>query len=86
MNAQILTNINSFFKKRLIELLGVLLLIFGIFILASIISYSPDDPNFIYAVEKSEIKNIGVFYGSVIADLLLQSFGLISFSRSCRIA
>ena len=31
----------------------------SIFLLASIISYTPDDPNFIYYPENTEIKNIG---------------------------
>ena len=78
MNSQILTNINSFLRKRLIESLGVLLILTGIFLLAIIISYSPDDPNFIYTPENVEINNIGGFYGSVISDFFLQSLGLIS--------
>jgi len=78
MKSQILTNINSFLRKRIIESFGVLLIFIGIFLLAIIISYSPDDPNFIYTPENVEINNIGGFYGSVIADFFLQSFGLIS--------
>ena len=78
MNSQILTQINSFFKNKLIEFFGILLILCSIFIFTSIISYSPDDPNFIYAPENIEIKNIGGFYGSVISDFLLQSIGLVS--------
>jgi len=78
MNSQILTNINNFIKKRLIESLGVSLIFIGILLLAVIVSYSPSDPNFIYNPENAEIKNIGGFYGSVVADFLLQSLGLIS--------
>ena len=78
MNSQILTKINDFIKNRLIEFLGALLMIVSIFLLASIVSYSPSDPNFIYTPENTEIKNIGGFYGSVISDFLLQSLGLIS--------
>tara|TARA_Y100000590_G_scaffold116841_1_gene133353 strand:+ start:2479 stop:4605 length:2127 start_codon:yes stop_codon:yes gene_type:complete len=79
MNSQILTNINNFIRKRLIESLGVLSVLLSIFLLFSIASYSPSDPNFIYTPENSQIKNLGGFYGSVISDFLLQSFGLISF-------
>ena len=79
MNSEILIKINNFIKNRLIELLGALLVLFSIFLLASIISYSPSDPNFIYTPENTEIKNVGGFYGSVISDFLLQSLGLISF-------
>ena len=79
MNSQILVKINSFIKNKLIELSGTLLILSGIFLLASIVSYSPSDPNFIYTPESVEIKNFGGFYGSVIADFLLQSIGIISF-------
>ena len=78
MNSQILVKINNFIKNRLIELLGALLILVSIFLLATIVSYSPGDPNFIYQSESTEIKNIGGFYGSVISDFLLQSLGLIS--------
>ena len=78
MKSQILIKINHFLKNRLIELLGLLLMFFSIFLLASIVTYSPSDPNFIYSPENTEIKNIGGFYGSVISDFLLQSIGLIS--------
>ena len=61
MNSQILTNINSFLRKRLIESLGVLLILTGIFLLAIIISYSPDDPNFIYTPENVEINNMYIY-------------------------
>ena len=79
MNSQILTKINNFAKRRLIEFFGILMLVAGAFLFVSIVTYSPGDPNFIYSPENAEIKNIGGFYGSVISDLLLQSLGLISF-------
>ena len=78
MNSQILTKINNFIKNRLIEFSGIVLIVISIFILASIVSYSPSDPNFIYETEKTEINNIMGFYGSVTSDFLLQSLGLIS--------
>ena len=76
MNPKILLTINNFLKDRLIEISGILLIIAGIFLIISIVSYSPSDPNFIYQPENVEIKNIGGFYGSVISDFLLQSIGL----------
>ena len=78
MNSLILKKINNFTKNRLMEILGVVLIFISIFLLASIVSYSPSDPNFIYSPENRQINNIGGFYGSVISDLLLQSLGLIS--------
>ena len=78
MRSQILTNINNFIKKRLIETFGLILILFGMFLFAIIMTYSPSDPNFIYTPENVEINNVGGFYGSVISDFLLQSIGLIS--------
>ena len=78
MDSQILKKINNFVKNRLIELCGILLILVSFFLLVSIATYSPSDPNFIYKPENVEIKNIGGFYGSVISDFLLQSLGLIS--------
>tara|TARA_B110000438_G_C15804294_1_gene646573 strand:- start:262 stop:2376 length:2115 start_codon:yes stop_codon:yes gene_type:complete len=78
MKSPILLKINIFVKNRLIELLGVLLIFFSFFLFLSIISYSPSDPNFIYNIESTQIKNICGFYGSVISDFLLQSIGLVS--------
>ena len=91
MKSQVLTKINNFAKNRLIEFSGFFLIFVSFFLLASIVTYSPsdpnfiyspDDPNFIYSPETTRIKNIGGFYGSVISDLLLQSIGLISILLS----
>ena len=79
MNSQVLIKINNFIKNRLIEIIGIILMIASIFLLMSIISYSPSDPNFIYTPENVQIKNIWGFYGSVISDFFLQSLGLVSF-------
>ena len=79
MNSETLTKINGFVKNRLIELSSSIIILIDIFLLLSILSYSPSDPNFIYNPENIKINNIGGFYGSVISDLLLQAFGLISF-------
>ena len=69
--------VKDFAQKRLIELIGALILIFSILIFLALITYSPNDPNFIYP-ENREIKNILGINGSISADFLLQSIGLIS--------
>ena len=79
MNSQILTKINGFVKNRLIEFVGAILALISIFLLISILSYSPSDPNFIYNPENIEINNFGGFYGSVASDFFLQAIGLVSF-------
>ena len=67
-----------FFYKRLAEIIGFLILISGIILFISLLSYSPEDPNFIFP-ENTEIKNIFGFHGSFLADLFLQSVGLIAY-------
>jgi S-DNA-T family DNA segregation ATPase FtsK/SpoIIIE len=68
----------NFSINRLIEIVGATLAIVGLLFLISLISYSPEDPNFIFP-ENTEIKNILGFRGSFISDLFLQSFGFIVF-------
>ena len=67
-----------FTVKRLIEILGFVVLSLGILLLISLISYSPNDPNFIFS-DSIEIKNLLGFRGSFVSDLFFQSIGLISY-------
>ena len=70
-------NTINFVINRVIEITGISIVILGIFLLVSLISFSPDDPNFIFP-KNTIIKNILGFRGSFSADLFFQSFGLIS--------
>ena len=79
MKSAIFAKTNSFIKHRLIELIGISLISVGLYLLISLVTYSPNDPNFIYRPENTEVKNFGGFYGSVISDFLFQSIGLVSF-------
>ena len=79
MTSHILSKINIFLKKRLIEFSGILLIIIGVFLFTSFASYSPADPNLIYKPDSFEIKNLGGYYGGVISDFLLQAIGVIAF-------
>ena len=81
MKSQILLKINSFIKNRLIELSGALLIIVSVFLFLAIITYSSGQDSIIMKSDNPEIdlKNFGGFYGSAIADLLLQSVGFIIF-------
>ena len=65
-------------KKRIIELFGVILAAISLLLIISFISYSPDDPNFIFP-ENTKIKNLLGSNGSYISDVFMQSFGLMSF-------
>ncbi len=68
----------DFTIKRIIEIFGIVLIIFSIFLLISFASYSPEDPNFIFNSEK-EIENLLGFRGSYTSDIFFQSFGVISY-------
>ena len=68
----------EFTINRLIEILGIFIILLGILLFISLISYSPEDPNFIFP-ENTEIKNILGFQGSFTSDLFFQSIGLISY-------
>ena len=74
---KIVKNSFDFVINRLIELLGFCITIIGLLLLISLISYSPEDPNFIFTGEK-EIKNVLGFKGSIISDIFFQSIGLTS--------
>jgi len=67
-----------FITNRLIEIIGILVTIFGVLLFIALISYSPSDPNFIFS-DNTKIKNLLGFQGSYISDLFFQSIGLISF-------
>ena len=68
----------NFTVKRLAEIFGLLIFLGGLFLLVSLISYSPADPNFIFP-ENTEIKNILGYRGSFVSDLFLQSIGLNAY-------
>ena len=70
-------NALNFSINKVIEIFGLGVSIIGILLLISLISFSPDDPNFIFP-ENTPIKNILGFQGSLIADFFFQSFGLIA--------
>ena len=67
-----------FIVKRLSEISGIFILISGFLLFISLITYSPEDPNFIFP-ENMEIKNWLGFKGSYISDLFFQSVGLTSY-------
>ena len=73
-----INKISDFIIRRLAELVGIFLVVISILLFISLISYSPDDPNFIFP-ENQEIKNLLGFRGSLIADIFFQSIGLVSY-------
>ena len=68
----------NFAIKRLAEIFGIVISLSGLALLAALVSFSPDDPNFIFP-ENTQIKNLLGFQGSFISDLFFQSIGLVSY-------
>ena len=68
----------NFALNRLAEIFGILISSAGVMLFLALITYSPNDPNFIFP-DNTKIENLMGFQGSFISDLFFQSVGLISF-------
>ena len=68
----------NFAIKRIAEIFGIIIFGSGLLLLISLLSYSPDDPNFIFP-DNTQIKNLLGFQGSFISDIFFQSVGLVSY-------
>ena len=75
---KIINSTLQFTINRVIEIIGIGISIVGLLVFISLISYSPDDPNFIFP-ENTEIKNLLGFQGSYVSDIFFQSIGIISY-------
>ena len=68
----------NFAIKRLAEIFGIIIFTSGTILLVALITYSPEDPNFIFP-QNTEIKNLFGFEGSFVSDLFFQSVGLVAY-------
>jgi len=68
----------NFTIKRLAEIFGIIISVAGIMLLIALITYSPEDPNFVFP-NNTVIDNLLGFKGSFISDLFFQSIGLIAY-------
>ena len=68
----------NFAIKRLAEIFGISISLVGTMLLLALITYSPNDPNFIFP-DNTTIENFMGFHGSFVSDLLFQSVGLIAY-------
>ena len=68
----------NFTIQRLAEIFGVIISLAGVMLMLALITYSPNDPNFIFP-ENTKIENLMGFQGSFTSDLFFQSVGLISY-------
>ena len=66
----------NFTIKRLAEIFGITVFGAGFLLLLALLTYSPEDPNFIFP-ESTKIKNILGFQGSFVSDVFFQSIGLV---------
>ena len=79
INKAIYYNTLDFFKKRIVEVCGLILVsVFGVFTY-SLINYSPNNETLIYKIDKEVTGGLFEIYSNMSADFFLQSFGLISF-------
>ncbi len=74
---KIAKNTLNFVYKRFIELIGFCISIMGLMLLIALLTYSPEDPNFIFS-DDVQIKNILGLKGSIVSDIFFQSVGLVS--------
>ena len=68
----------NFTLKRLAEIFGILISLTGVILFLALITYSPNDPNFIFP-DNTKIENLMGFQGSFVSDLFFQSVGIISY-------
>ena len=68
----------NFTIKRIAEIFGITVFCAGVLLLLALITYSPEDPNFIFP-ENTKIENILGFQGSFVSDVFFQSIGLVSY-------
>ena len=68
----------NFALKRLTEIFGALIALAGLMLFLALITYSPNDPNFIFP-DNTTIENLMGFKGSFVSDLFFQSVGLIAY-------
>jgi S-DNA-T family DNA segregation ATPase FtsK/SpoIIIE len=68
----------NFTIQRLAEIFGVIISLTGVMLMLALITYSPNDPNFIFP-KNTNIENLMGFQGSFVSDLFFQSVGLISY-------
>jgi len=85
LNSNTYNIVLDFFKRRFLELFGLILVGFFFLFIYSLINYSPEDTTLIYRPNSLETENILKTYPGIVADFFLQCFGLVSFLLSVSI-
>ncbi len=71
-------DLKAFIFNRLIEIFAIGLFLLAILLSLAVVTYTPDDPNFIFS-EGQKVKNLLGINGSIVSDFFFQSVGLISY-------
>jgi S-DNA-T family DNA segregation ATPase FtsK/SpoIIIE len=71
--------LRAFFRRRLAETIGLVLLAFCVAMALALATWSVEDPSFNHAVD-GEVRNILGFPGAVVSDLVMQLVGLASLA------
>ena len=72
-------NVHQFLARRLTDGVGALHILLGLFLILSLFSYSADDISLNAVTSDVATQNWMGGFGAVISDLLLQSFGVVSY-------
>ena len=60
-------DLKAFIFNRLVEIFAIVLFLLAILLSLAVVSYTPDDPNFIFS-EGQKVKNLLGINGSIISD------------------
>ena len=69
----------DFTIKRVAEIIGILFICCSTLLFLALMSYSPEDPNFIFP-QNTEVKNLLGARGSYISDIFYQSIGCLLYT------
>ncbi|MCE3230794.1 MAG: cell division protein FtsK [Alphaproteobacteria bacterium] len=69
------SGMSAFLKRRAGQLMGFLMFSLAVALAAALVTYHASDPSWNFAIE-GPVKNILAFPGAVIADMMLQTFGV----------
>ena len=79
MDGKIFNASVNFLKKRMAELIGLILIIVSGGFIFSLTRYSPEKPSFLINSDKLDFTDYFGSLSNAISDIFLQSFGVISF-------
>jgi S-DNA-T family DNA segregation ATPase FtsK/SpoIIIE len=72
------TGTGSFFRRSLIQLVGLALVALAVALTVACLNYHPDDPSWNHAINRP-VKNLLRWPGAIAADLMLQYLGAAAF-------